>query len=104
LIKAKQIFGIDANTMLRSGQRAAEHGVTASLCYFLKKYPHLPLKEASIRFKNFCCMAPQIHQSLFRQCVSVVNSPKLQPANVSLYMVVPAFTTFFAHCNSFYKA
>ena len=35
------------------GKRAAEHGVTASLQYFSKKYPHLPLKEASVkRFKN----------------------------------------------------
>ena len=36
------------------GKRAAEHGVTASLRYFTKKYPHLPLKEASVRrFKTF---------------------------------------------------
>ena len=31
------------------GKRAAEHGVTASLRYFAKKYPNLPLKETSVR-------------------------------------------------------
>ena len=31
------------------GKRAAEHGVTASLRYFARKYPHLPLKEARVR-------------------------------------------------------
>ena len=31
------------------GKRAAEHGITASLRYFAKKYPELPLKETSIR-------------------------------------------------------
>ena len=35
------------------GKRAAEHGVTASLRYYAKKYPELPLKESSVRrFKN----------------------------------------------------
>ena len=35
------------------GKRAAEHGVTASIHYFAKKYPKLPLKETSVRrFKN----------------------------------------------------
>ena len=35
------------------GKRATEHGITAALCYFAKKYPELPLKETSIRrFKN----------------------------------------------------
>ena len=35
------------------GKRAAEHGVTASIRYFAKKYPKLPLKETSVRrFKN----------------------------------------------------
>ena len=29
------------------GKRAAEHGVTSSLRYFSKKYPQLPLKEAT---------------------------------------------------------
>ena len=31
------------------GKRAAEHGVTASIRYFAKKYPKLPLKETSAR-------------------------------------------------------
>ena len=31
------------------GKRAAQHGVTASLRYFAKKYPNLPLKETSVR-------------------------------------------------------
>jgi len=78
LIKAKRIFDIDASTTLRSGQRAAEHGATASLHYFLEKYPHLPLKEASIRrFKFFYCMAPQIHQSLFHQTCFCSESTKV---------------------------
>ena len=35
------------------GKRAAEHGVTAFIRYFAKKYPKLPLKETSVRrFKN----------------------------------------------------
>ena len=35
------------------GKRAAEHGITAALRYFAKKYPELLLKETSIRrFKN----------------------------------------------------
>ena len=35
------------------GKRAAEHGVTASICYFAKKYLKLSLKETSMqRFKN----------------------------------------------------
>ena len=35
------------------GKRAAEHDVTASLRYYAKKYPELPLKETSVRrFKN----------------------------------------------------
>ena len=35
------------------GKRAAEHGVIASIHYFAKKYPKLPLKEISVRrFKN----------------------------------------------------
>ena len=35
------------------GKRAAEHGVTAALRYFAKKYPELPLKETSVRrFKS----------------------------------------------------
>ena len=35
------------------GKRAAEHGVTASLRYYAKKYPELSLKETSMRrFKN----------------------------------------------------
>ena len=29
------------------GKRPAKHGVTASLHYFAKKYPELPLKKAS---------------------------------------------------------
>ena len=36
-----------------AAKRVAEHGVTASLCYFAKKCPKLPLKETSVwRFKN----------------------------------------------------
>ena len=31
------------------GKRAAEHGVTASIRYFAKKYPKLPLKETTVR-------------------------------------------------------
>ena len=31
------------------GKRAAEHGVTASILYFAKKYPKLPLKETSVQ-------------------------------------------------------
>ena len=31
------------------GKRAAEHGVAAALRYFEKKYPHLALKETSVR-------------------------------------------------------
>ena len=35
------------------GKRAAEHGVTAALRYFAKKYPEMPLKETSVRrYKN----------------------------------------------------
>ena len=35
-------------------KRAAEHGVTAFLHYYAKKYPELPLKETSVRrFKKF---------------------------------------------------
>ena len=35
------------------GKRAADHGVTASIHYFAKKYQKLSLKETSIqRFKN----------------------------------------------------
>ena len=35
------------------GNRAADHGVTASICYIAKKYPKLPLKESRVwRFKN----------------------------------------------------
>ena len=35
------------------GKRVAERGVTASIRYFAKKYPKLPLKETSVRrFKN----------------------------------------------------
>ena len=35
------------------GKRASEHGATAALRYFAKKYPRLPLKESSVqRFKN----------------------------------------------------
>ena len=35
------------------GKRAAEQGITASLRYFAKKYPELPLKETSVqRLKN----------------------------------------------------
>ena len=35
------------------GKRAAEYGMTASIRYFAKKYPKLPLKETSVqRFKN----------------------------------------------------
>ena len=35
------------------GKRAAEHDVTASLHYYAKKYPELPLKETSVqKFKN----------------------------------------------------
>ena len=35
------------------GKRALEHGATAALRYFAKKYPRLPLKESSVRrFKN----------------------------------------------------
>ena len=45
--------------MLTSGQKyevgkwAAEHGVTATFCYYATKYPDLPLTETSTRrFKN----------------------------------------------------
>ena len=31
------------------GKQAAEHGVTASMRYFAKKYPELPLKETTVR-------------------------------------------------------
>ena len=31
------------------GKRAAEHSITYSIHYFAKKYPKLPLKEASVR-------------------------------------------------------
>jgi len=31
------------------GTRATEHSVTASLHYYAKKYPELPLKESSTR-------------------------------------------------------
>lgn len=35
------------------GKQAAEHGVTASVGYFAKKYPKLPLKETTMwRLKN----------------------------------------------------
>ena len=35
------------------GKKAAEHGVTSSICYFSKKYPNFDLKETTIRrFKN----------------------------------------------------
>ena len=31
------------------GKRAAEHGVTASIRYFAKKYPELSLKETTVK-------------------------------------------------------
>ena len=35
------------------GQRAAENGVTATLCYYAKRFPNLQLKETTVRrFKN----------------------------------------------------
>lgn len=47
------------------GKRAAEHGVTASLRYFAKKYPELPLKETSVqRLKNlYQCDCKQLRAS-----------------------------------------
>ena len=53
------------------GKRAAEHGVTAALRYFTKKYPEMPLKETGIRgyvvnifYSNF---EWEICQIFFRQ-------------------------------------
>ena len=34
---------------LTVGKRAAEHGTTAAILYFAKKYPDLPLKETTVR-------------------------------------------------------
>ena len=31
------------------GRRAAEHGVTANLCYYLRRFPELSLKETTAR-------------------------------------------------------
>jgi len=56
------------------GKRAAEHGVTASMHYFAKKYPDLNLKESSVRrFKN----AYQEQIKLNLHCLSATEIEKL---------------------------
>ena len=54
---------------------AAEHGVTASIRYFAKKYRDLNLKESSVhQFKN----AYQEQTKLNRQCLTAAEIEKLE--------------------------
>ena len=63
------------------GKRAAEHGVTASLRYFARKYPHLPLKEASVRrFKNL--YQSEVKKNLWKPVAST-SSTITDPAAVA---------------------
>ena len=55
---------------LTIGKRAAEHGTTAAMRFFAKKYPDLPLKETTVRrLKN-------MYQSQVRQQRSDISSPE----------------------------
>ena len=58
------------------GKRAAEHGVTASIRLYKKKYPHLSLKETTVRrlknsYKEYIKVAPAAQAS-----VSLKNGDK----------------------------
>ena len=58
------------------GKRAAEHGVTAAICYFKKKFPDLPLKETTVRrLKNL------YHQELLTKPLKLGDDivPELLP-------------------------
>ena len=53
---------------LTVGKRAAEHGITAAIHYFAKKYPDLPLKKTTVqRLKN-------MYQSQIRKQRSDISS------------------------------
>ena len=55
---------------LTIGERAAEHGTTAAMRFFAKKYPDLPLRETTVgRVKN-------MYQSQVRQQHSDIFSPE----------------------------
>ena len=58
---------------LTVGKRAAEHGTTAAICCFGKKYPDLLLKEMMVwRLEN-------MHQSQIRkQCCDISNPEDFQ--------------------------
>ena len=53
---------------LTVGKRAAEHGTTAAIRFFAKKYPELALKEATVRrLKNLYQSQLSITRNLRRQ-------------------------------------
>ena len=96
------------------GKRAAEHGVTSALKYFLKKYPQLPLKETTVRrLKNLYQLeAKRVSKNgcSFEDPLAEVNElsrkktgrplllGKDLDAQVQEYLRWNAYKYFYSHC------